>query len=830
MPGKKTSKKIAGKKAASNKTEALVSIVRLKVPYRRLIQVDQLAKPPTISKPKRIHSRHLLPLVREGVEREFHSQSNEGFLRPLTMAMPHTVMPLAASDELAIVTNTELQKVADQRTASNVGEPSVAMNGNVVFFTGNWYAAISSDGGKTFKFIDPNSSFKDPKPNSQFCCDQVVQYINKIDTFVWLLQYGPESGDNIQRLAFAKTADAIAGKWRLFDITTKSLNVAGAFLDFPDLAVGANNLYVTTNIFGSGNDVGSAVIRIPFSSIESGNVTARSFVSMSLQSFRVAQNCGTTAFFAAHQDTSTLALFSWKEEQGAPVQKSVGVARWIGGNGYISRTPDGRRWLDRADPRITGATFAKNELWFAWSVDRNSNHRPNPFVQIARIDASNLTLIDNINLFDSNSATAYGALSTNENDEVGVSYMIGGGPLAPSHVVGILTGTRKDSIVANGDRGPIDPTTGKGEWGDYLTVRRVFPNQKLFAATGFTMKGPGDGSNRDVTPRFVVFGRAGDTGVVPPVVVPPVVPPVVVPPVVPPVVVSPPVPPVVVSGGDFGPPFKNVNTLPTVSASVAAQIKAAAMAEGLQVTPLDEFQVPLELVTKPGVERWPVKTGTDQDVGQVGKNVIAGQSLGAGVVEATLEELIRFGRPVGMRPPTKNFDSSFHQTRLGVVERTVWTITADIIALKQETDGDYHLVLQGVSGETMVAEIPTPLKTFVGSSPWLANMKTARKKIDDKLVSPLAPQNFVQLDGMLVPRDSLPMHMQALATPPPANILSFRTPEEGEEKDMPTFKTKVKPTTARITGVGFFDKVHGQMGVSQLAGIELHAILRIDFL
>jgi hypothetical protein len=45
-----------------------------------------------------------------------------------------------------------------------------------------------------------------------------------------------------------------------------------------------------------------------------------------------------------------------------------------------------------------------------------------------------------------------------------------------------------------------------------------------------------------------------------------------------------------------------------------------------------------------------------------------------------------------------------------------------------------------------------------------------------------------------------------------------------------TFKTKVKPTAVRITGVGFFDKVHGQMGVAQLNGIELHPVLKVEFL
>jgi hypothetical protein len=42
-----------------------------------------------------------------------------------------------------------------------------------------------------------------------------------------------------------------------------------------------------------------------------------------------------------------------------------------------------------------------------------------------------------------------------------------------------------------------------------MTVRPALPNAHLFAATGYIMKGAGsgDGSNRDCTPHFVVFGR-----------------------------------------------------------------------------------------------------------------------------------------------------------------------------------------------------------------------------------------------------------------------------------------------------------------------------------
>ena len=71
---------------------------------------------------------------------------------------------------------------------------------------------------------------------------------------------------------------------------------------------------------------------------------------------------------------------------------------------------------------------------------------------------------EDINVFDPDSAIAYGALSSNANQEVGISYMIGGGQRFPSHMVGILTGTRKDVLVAAGERGPLpDPRTGQQE-------------------------------------------------------------------------------------------------------------------------------------------------------------------------------------------------------------------------------------------------------------------------------------------------------------------------------------------------------------------------------
>ena len=375
----------------------------------------------------------------------------------------------------------------------------------MVFYTGNWYAAVSLDRGASFRYVDPSSAFPDP-PGMRFCCDQVVHYIRKINTFVWLLQYTENNtGENIQRLAFAKTADVRQGRWQLFDITPQSLGLPGVFLDYPDLAVGTNMLYVTMNGFRGQSWAATAIVRLPLAGLQSGAISAQRALSTENFNFRVAQHCTTRAFWASHNTTSNLRVFSWDERENQPTFVDIDVSRWATGN-YVSATPGGMNWLNRADPRLTGATKAGSDLWFAWGSNRGgTNNRPQPFVQIARIKASTLSLEENINLWDANSALCYAALSTNLNREVGASYTIGGGNRFPSHVVSMLTGTRTATVVVEGTRAPFD-----GQWGDYLTVRRAYPNTKLFAATGYTLQ-QGAG-NIDATPHFVIFGRSGDVG------------------------------------------------------------------------------------------------------------------------------------------------------------------------------------------------------------------------------------------------------------------------------------------------------------------------------
>ncbi|MEO5583124.1 MAG: hypothetical protein ABIR66_10550 [Saprospiraceae bacterium] len=455
-----------------------------------------------------IHPRKILPKVRKGAKvldlMPTTALAIEAEVSMNTMSDIRGASPMAITDTVTLKKNVQITDVATADTASHVCEPSAAINGNVIFYTGNWFAAVSIDGGTTFKYINPYSTFPDPA-GMGFCCDQVVHYVKSIDTFIWLLQYTQDtSGKNIQRIAYATTSKVKTGNWRFFDISPVSLGLAaGTWIDFPDLSTSTNNLYMTSNNFKSGTFKACVVARIKLTSFSTNTLSATSFISTTFGSLRVAQNCGTTAFFVGHKSTSALRVFSWKESSVSPTFKDITVASWAPGP-YTSVTPDGKDWLQRADPRHIGAALAGNELWFSWGSNKGgANNRPQPFVQISRINATTLTLIENVNLWDPAHAIFYAGLSTNSNNEVGVSFAMGGGTAFPGHYVGIMTGTRRLVNTFTGNRGPSD-----NKWGDYLTVRRNYPNQKLFCATGYVLRS-GSGVS-DATPNVTIFGRSSD--------------------------------------------------------------------------------------------------------------------------------------------------------------------------------------------------------------------------------------------------------------------------------------------------------------------------------
>jgi hypothetical protein len=262
----------------------------------------------------------------------------------------------------------------------------------------------------------------------------------------------------------------------------------------------------------------------------------------------------------------------------------------------------------------------------------------------------------------------------------------------------------------------------------------------------------------------------------------------------------------------------------TADGELSARIKAAARLRYVPVpVPLPTAAATdVAALVKPGKERWPVKTGQDPTAKKVG---LAPRSRRRVIVDTTIEELVEMARPADMAELTKRHEH-YQKRRAAPVELTIWRITAHVTAVKSEDDGDLHLVLQGESGETMIAEAARPEAAFVGKkNPWLPAMKKSREAIKGKLRASLAGISLVRAStGKFVPLDTFDKSSLSAAA------LSSKTDAAAAFDAGLAFKARIQPRKARIVGVGFFDRVHGQMGVATTNGVELHPVFDFKWL
>lgn len=114
--------------------------------------------------------------------------------------------------------------------------------------------------------------------------------------------------------------------------------------------------------------------------------------------------------------------------------------------------------------------------------------------------------------------------------------------------------------------------------------------------------------------------------------------------------------------------------------------------------------------------------------------------------------------------------------RVDGVETTVWAVDGTLVKYKLSKDCDYHLVLEH-QGHEMVVELAAP-DCVEDDSPFLTQIDAARQAFDAQF-----------------------------------NV---------------TTSWKEAGRSVRVTGIGFFDKSHGQIGMAPNA-VELHPVLSIVF-
>jgi hypothetical protein len=401
-------------------------------------------------------------------------------------------MPLAAPATAKLEILPASRPLEDSETkgqTSTVCEPSLAVRGDEILLTGNWFAAISKDKGASFNYRNPYTIF--PRSGSRdFCCDQVAHYDKANDLMFWLLQYVSDSSGNILRVAVAKGSDIRNERWRYYDFSPQSVGEwSGVWFDYPDLTVGAKYLYVSCNVLQLGTDAfsRSLLLRLPLAQLASyADLDVEYFTTTEVAGLRATQGASDPMYFGANRDRGTIRVFTWPEGSTTAVQTDVHVQPWNDKEAdWEAPGPDGYDWLPRADGRITAAWQSKDRIGFAWAAARDSQHRW-PHVRVAVLDRKTRKVLAQPNMWNPQFAFAFPAAAVNADGQVAFSVLYGGNTLYPSHTVGLLVDDKQWELlnVAVGTAGPAD-----GKWGDYVSIRPHGTDPKTWVATGFSLQG-----------------------------------------------------------------------------------------------------------------------------------------------------------------------------------------------------------------------------------------------------------------------------------------------------------------------------------------------------
>lgn len=404
---------------------------------------------------------------------------------------------------IELILNQELPTAATAARTSTVCEPSVANDGKHIIVTGNWFAARSSDAGKTWVHLDPLSYF--PASIGKFCCDQTVIYDPTRDLIVWLLQYTKTAQGNILRVCVKRGGDLSDDNWVYWDLKPSAFDAGwkSDWFDYNHAALTRNMLYVGTNMYSIAGDqfVRTVVLRLPLDDLaQAGQPRTEFFATSEVGSVRCTQGARETMYFAAHAGPNTLRVFAWPEGAPRPSARDVRIGPTFPPR-MSAPGPDGNDWLGRLDTRITGGYYVDGMIGFLWSSNRSGTLRPFPFVRVVRLALPNFARVDEPDIWSPDHAYAYPDACPNDYGQIGITLYSGGGRLHPSHVVGVFDDQRSAwdlETTVNGTHGPVD-----GKWGDYLTCRRHSPDGLSWICTGAALDG---GSTRtDLRPRIVHF-------------------------------------------------------------------------------------------------------------------------------------------------------------------------------------------------------------------------------------------------------------------------------------------------------------------------------------
>jgi hypothetical protein len=439
---------------------------------------------------------------------------------------PSEVFDTEAAGDFEILRNQDLGSGAPSAYTSSINEPSLANNGGLVFYSGNWYASISTNNGSSWLFVNPFTKF--PSVDGGFCCDQDVVFAPNHGggMMIWLLMYSPtSSGNNRYRIAVARGAGALrAGSWIYYDFRAQNIGQpAGQWYDYPKMALSNGFLWIGTNMFNAaGSWTGTAMLKIPLSGLASGgSFTYYYYKTTSRFNFTPVDGATTTMYWASHNSTSSLRIYTWTDASTSVsyVDKSH-TAYSATTRGTAICGPVGSNWCGRYDDRVLAGYVAGGVIGFGWNVRQGGSY-PWPYVRWIRLNQSTKAVINQPVVYSTTLPWAYPSVGVNSRGHLGgtIFYGVPGAPSKPGGAAWIaddynggVLAPLTNRVLINSTHAPLKGSKPTERWGDYVRTRPHTTHPTTWIGTIFSQQGGGTDSY--ARPRFVWFGRERDVCVV----------------------------------------------------------------------------------------------------------------------------------------------------------------------------------------------------------------------------------------------------------------------------------------------------------------------------
>jgi hypothetical protein len=498
-----------------------------RLPGPQSVQLQVNPEPPVLT-PERLEqlteagllSQHRGPITAS------NGSMSAAAIPPMEPETPIDRVDAMSPGTMTIFANNSL---APATSANWLNSPSVADNGKLVFATYNYYAALSTDYGATWGFIDPSSlpvSVPDGDHNG-FCCDQDVLYDSTLDMMFWVLRYSPDAeGNNLKLVVSRGQAGLASHSWYFYTLIPPasppglcSTYDDADWFDDPHLTTTDNYLYLITNIYdGSNNFKCSVSLRMLLDELSLGSELNYEFYSDSGFNFTGAQGGTDTLYFARHVSNTMLRVYVWPESSDAASVQPYDLSHddYLTGVTYdctVFGTTVNPCGLDDDRVRTGWVRRDLDQLGFMWDAPQGTDQKgskPFPYVRTLVIDIPGMTVLDDDWAWSSEGAYFLPSAGVNGRGHVGGSVAFAGGTTSARHP-SCHVWLYDEDTGSNWTFGDITNVTAATNdppadaWGDFFRTRMSGFNPFQFIGTCYAIEGG------VVTPRVVRFGRERDT-------------------------------------------------------------------------------------------------------------------------------------------------------------------------------------------------------------------------------------------------------------------------------------------------------------------------------